>query len=251
MRALALTAALLLAACAQPREAAAESVADARETVAEAVAPAVVDVQVAAAEALVPVLVGVREAVQEALPLAPAEPAPRASVSPAAVALIVRWEITSPGYYTQRLQRPVWPGGASGVTWGVGYDGGHQARGTILRDWQAHPAAAELANTAGHVGQAAKAALPAYRHILTPFPLAEQVFTAATLPAYEALAARTFRNGWDALPADARGALTSTVYNRGAAMGGDRRREMRALRDETIAWIVTLVLAGIFFWPHY
>ena len=34
------------------------------------------------------------------------------------------------------------------------------------------------------------------------------------------------------------------------AQAGDLHA-VRALRDETIAWIVTLVLAGIFFWPHY
>ena len=51
---------------------------------------------------------------------------PQDHVSPAAVAHIVRWEITSPAYYDKRLRWPIWPGGASGVTWCIGYDGGHQ-----------------------------------------------------------------------------------------------------------------------------
>ncbi len=32
----------------------------------------------------------------------------------------------------------------------------------------------------------------------------------------------------------AQGALTATVYNRGAGMAGDRRREMRELRDTCV-----------------
>lgn len=219
MKALRLLPLVLLAGCAQqpvPSGAAEQEVQAAREAV---------------AEALVPTLVAAREIVQEALP---EQAPPLPTVSPRAVALIVRWEITSPAYYTQRLQRPIWPGAASGVTWGVGYDGGHQTSARILADWSAHPNAEELATTSGIVGTRAREALPRYRHIITPLEPAQDVFAGSTLPAYDALAARAFRNGWDGLPADARGVLTSLVFNRGASMGGDRRREMRALRDECV-----------------
>jgi hypothetical protein len=185
----------------------------------------------AVAEALVPTLVAAREIVQEALP--EIEPPPP-TVSPRAVALIVRWEISSPAYYVQRLQRPIWPGAASGVTWGVGYDGGHQTSARIRADWTMHPSADELATTSGIVGTRAREVLPRYRHILTPLGWAQEVFAGSTLPAYDALAARTFRDGWDGLPPDARGVLTSLVFNRGASMRGDARREMRALRDECV-----------------
>jgi GH24 family phage-related lysozyme (muramidase) len=37
--------------------------------------------------------------------------------------------------------------------------------------------------------------------------------------------------GVEELPADAQGALFSLVYNRGTAMEGDRRMEMRTIRD--------------------
>jgi hypothetical protein len=208
-----------------------EGAAQVREAVAEPAAEA----QVSVAEAVVPAIVGAREIVQDVLP--PSEALPETAmggVSPAAVALIVRWEISGPAYYTARLQRPVWPGAASGVTWGVGYDGGHQTRQVIARDWVVHPHAPELATTSGIVGTRARAALPAYRHILTPLPMAQDVFADSTLPTYAALTERTFRDGWDRLPADARGALVSVVFNRGASMRGDARREMRALRDECV-----------------
>ena len=71
---------------------------------------------------------------------------------------------------------------------------------------------------------------------LTPLDMAERVFIETALPAYHALTARTFRNGWDRLPPNAQGALVATVYNRGAAMAAgkspnDPRKEMRHLRD--------------------
>ena len=182
-------------------------------------------------QVVVPAVVAAREAVQDVVP-------PRAvardEVSPAAVKHIVRWEITSQAYYTKRLRWPIWPGGASGVTWCIGYDGGHQTRPVILRDWSGHKHAERLANTSGLTGQKAKAALPKWRDIETAYPDCEDVFRDVTLPAYRSLAKRTFRNGWDKLPWDAQDSLTATVYNRGAGMTGDRRREMRALRDECV-----------------
>ena len=185
----------------------------------------------AVGQVVVPAVVAAREAVQEVVP-------PRAvardEVSPAAVKHIIRWEITSQSYYTKRLRWPIWPGGASGVTWCVGYDGGHQTRAVIARDWSEHQHVDRLVNTSGLTGQAAKAALPQWRDIETAYPACEDVFRDVTLPAYRRLAKRTFRNGWDKLPWDAQDSLTATVYNRGAGMTGDRRREMRVLKDECV-----------------
>ena len=173
----------------------------------------------------------VRSAVQSVVPPAPVVDRPQDEVSPAAVAHIVRWEITGQAYYNQRLRWPIWPGGASGVTWCIGYDGGHQTAPVIRRDWAEHAAVDRLATTAGVTGAAAKAVLPRYRDIATSFDYCERIFRNVTLPAYQRLARRTFANGWGALPPDAQGSLTATVYNRGASMVGSRRDEMRKLRD--------------------
>lgn len=184
--------------------------------------------QAVVAEVSLPAIIEVRAAIEAVAPT-PAKPV--CSVSAEAVALIVRYEVTSPSYYTARLQMPIWPGAQSGVTWGVGYDGGHQTRSRILGDWSAHTHAERLAETAGVIGPHAKALLPALADIRTPYAYAADVFAAATLPSYCELTARTYRDGWAALPEHAQGALVATVYNRGAGMQGDRRREMRTMRD--------------------
>ena len=95
----------------------------AQDDAAVVVAPAVEAVESAVAETAVPVIVAVQDAVQSALPAPIAAPAALPLVSPAAAALIVRWEVSSPAHYTRRLDRPIWPQGASGITWGIGYDG--------------------------------------------------------------------------------------------------------------------------------
>lgn len=180
-------------------------------------------------------LTGPLLAAQEALAdLTPVLPPPEPANGPcrrAGAALIVRWEVSSPAYYRQRLERPIWPGGASGVTWGIGYDGGHQVRATIEDDWREHQAVARLATTAGITGQQARSILGQYRDIPTSFDYASRVFEDRSLVEYERRAERAFRTDLAALRPNACAALVSLVYNRGASMTGDSRREMRAIRD--------------------
>lgn len=152
----------------------------------------------------------------------------------AAAALIIRWEISGQERYERALRFPVWPGGASGVTWGVGYDGGHQSRAAIADDWGAHAQRDRLAETAGLTGSRAKAALPAYRDIDTAYAYAAEVFETRSLLEYERRTGRVFRAGFADLRPNACAALVSLVYNRGAATVGDSRREMRAIRDECV-----------------
>ncbi|KAF1698036.1 hypothetical protein CSC62_07525 [Pseudoxanthomonas jiangsuensis] len=177
-------------------------------------------------------MAAVRDAVQAVVP--PPAAGEARLVSPAAAAHIVRWEVTSAAHYARRLQWPIWPGGASGVTWGIGYDGGHQGARTIAQDWAAHPDVARLAATAGITGTAARAALPRFRDIVVPFGEAEQVFVEVSLPVYHRTTVRAYGEGVLALPADARGALVGNTYNRGGSMVGDRNREKRAIRDTCI-----------------
>lgn len=185
-------------------------------------------------EAVSDTLTGPLVAAQEALAdPAPVLPPPTTPCRRSAASLIVRWEVSSPAYYQQRLERPLWPGGASGVTWGVGYDGGHQPASIIAEDWRVHVAVARLAETAGITGNDAKAALPRFRDIRTPFDYATQVFEERSLIEYERRARRAFE-GFDLLRPNACAALVSLVYNRGAAMTGDSRREMRAIRDDCV-----------------
>ncbi len=244
---LSLAAALALCACSVPPavqvqvqvQAAQVAVAatDTVEQVQAAIADPVEDAQHGIAAALVPAVVAVQDVMVDVLP-APSAPALAAAaapeVSPAAVALIVGFEIISPAYYTRRLQSPVWPGGASGATIGIGYDLGHASRQGILDDWASHPQLQRLLPAAGVMGAPARQLVRSMRDVRTPLADAQRVFAAATLPTYDALTARAYANGWDALLPNARGSLTATVYNRGASMRGDRRREMRELRDTCV-----------------
>lgn len=234
VRAVLLSATLILAACApqapqQAQEESAEIVAEAREDAADVVVPAVLQAQANTAEVAVPAIVRVQEFIQSALPepAVPAEPL----VSPAGVAFIVRWEIGSAAAYTRKFQAPVWPGGASGATIGIGDDLGYQTAYMIGASWRAHPQLERLLPATGVVGQQAQALVNTMRDVRTPYAYAEQVFAESVLPRYHALTRRTFENGWDGLSPTARDALVSTVYNRGAAMTGKRRTEMRVLRD--------------------
>lgn len=191
-------------------------------------------VQDAVAAAVGPAVVALQESVQTIASIASIQPATPA-ISPAAVALIVRWEVTSESLYSRRYESPLWPGGASGVTWGIGYDGGHQTRQRIGQDWSAHEAAARLQATSGITGAAAKPLAGQLSDVRVPFAMASGVFEQASLPQYRASARRSFgAERFDGIPADAQGGLVSLVYNRGAGMAGPARSEMRAIRDECL-----------------
>lgn len=188
----------------------------------------------AVSDALAQPLVAAQEALSDLAPVLPL-PEPRdAACRRAAAALIVRWEVSSPAYYRSRLERPIWPGGASGVTWGIGYDGGHQPRAVIADDWHEHEAVDRLATTAGTTGQRARSILGQYRDIRTAFDYASRVFEDRSLIEYERRTERAFRKGFTELRPNACAALVSLVYNRGASMTGDSRREMRVIRDECV-----------------
>lgn len=182
------------------------------------------------ADALSRVSLGISEVAASVAPHAPVT----ANVHPDAVDLIVRWEVSSRARYDARFRGVIWPGGASGPTWGIGYDGGHQLRATIHNDWLGHPEVARLVTTSGVTGTAVKARLPEWRGIDTPFDYAMWVFRFRTLLEYERRAARAFRDGWDTLPWLTQGALVSLVYNRGASVQGASRAEMRTIQRDCV-----------------
>ena len=151
----------------------------------------------------------------------------------ASMRLILRFEVGGgEEYYTRFLQAPTWPGEASGVTIGVGYDLGYNLPATIRNDWQAHlpPAITErLVACAGKKGTTAQAALPSVRDIVIPWSAAFAVYQAVTIPKFFDLTRRTFPHVEDTHP-NCQGALLSLVFNRGGSLEGDRRTEMRAIK---------------------
>jgi len=67
--------------------------------------------------------------------------------------------------YNRFLIHPEWPGAASGVTIGVGYDLGYNSAAVIRQDWAASDDVNQLATAAGITGSRARAILSAYRAI--------------------------------------------------------------------------------------
>src|SRR6266568_107547 len=126
-----------------------------------------------------------------------------------------------------------WPGGASGITIGLGYDLGYESAGDFQNDWQPLLSAGDfttLSQVVGLKATQAQSKASGLKTIKIKNSDAQQVFLERSVPKYQALTQQAFP-GVDDLPADAQGALFSLVYNRGTSMNGDRRAEMRAIRD--------------------
>jgi GH24 family phage-related lysozyme (muramidase) len=156
-----------------------------------------------------------------------------ADFSPKALRMILDFEgLNQPGK---------WPGGTSGVTIGIGYDLGYVPVDQYESDWgeRLQPEARNrLKDAVGLRAIRAKSRAPQLADLRIRRAPSEEVFVQRTIPLYTVRAAQAFP-GFEALPADAQGALVSLVYNRGASMVDDspedRRREMRAIRDAVAA----------------
>jgi hypothetical protein len=171
-----------------------------------------------------------------------------AEASAQLVGLPARPELTSEGrallyefevgggqdYYDRYLARPTWPGFASGVTVGVGYDCGYNSTEVIRQDWRRFAERERLAATAGITGSVAKGRIAALRDIVIRWELAEDVFEEVTVARFYALCGRTYPR-FEALHPNAQAALLSLTFNRGDSMAGPRRAEMRAIRELTRA----------------
>jgi GH24 family phage-related lysozyme (muramidase) len=121
---------------------------------------------------------------------------------------------------------PDWPGGASGVTIGYGYDLGYNTEVDLRLEWGFLPSETidRLASVIGLTGDNAHATIYGLRNIrLSPVDCAF-VFRRTSWPK----AGHQMLTVFDAmaLPPDCFGALQSLVYNRGTSLVGDRRREM-------------------------
>lgn len=160
------------------------------------------------------------------LPAAPSMPPSDAQVSEKALQLILSFEgLDQPGK---------WPGVASGISLGRGYDLGYHTFDQFQGDWGPHLSAAamqRLARAIGKRGQAAKKMAPQFADIRVTAAAADEVFKRSTLPRIKANTRVAFP-GVTALPPDAQGALASLVYNRGTDMNPakDKRKEMREVR---------------------
>ena len=155
-------------------------------------------------------------------------------------------------------EHPYWPGGASGVTIGIGYDLGYHTANEFVGDWLAldEPTRSRLALCCGSKADTARALVSdaTIRNLVIPIATAQSVFQDISLPKYCGLTETAFPGVGGLCPA-AQAALVSLIYNRGASMQGDRRTEMRAIvplvAAQDYAGIASqLTLMGDRLWPH-
>lgn len=147
--------------------------------------------------------------------------------------LVLEFEVGGgENYYNKFLKNPVWPEGQSGVTIGVGYDLGYVNKTEFSEDWKDLPKETfdRLYKVVGIKGYNAKNLIKGLKDITIPWDLALKVFNNKTVTKFYNLTRQTFPN-FDNLPEDAKGGLVSLVFNRGNALEGDRRREMKLIRD--------------------
>lgn len=161
-------------------------------------------------------------------------------ISDKAFDLIVEFEVTSQQVYTAKYQRPTWPGGASGVTIGIGYDVGYATSAELHADFDTLLPAAMVTGLERAIGVTGAAAPPLAQELAASVGVAWNaaigVHRSKVIPRWAGLTERSLPNT-EGLSGDAFGALVSLTYNRGAsfATAGDRYVEMRAIKADMTA----------------
>jgi hypothetical protein len=177
-------------------------------------------------------------------------PEPCADLPTRVVSFIAREEVGGRGFYDAQCARPTWPGGASGVTIGVGYDLGYQSG--FAADWSDLLTPTQMADLRPWLGRKGEVAKPGPAQLTTitiPWHAAWTAFIRRTLP-QEIAATRATFTGPAALPPLCFGVLVSLVYNRGTGMSDTAghpgsRKEMRDIRDAIAAGRMTDVPAAL------
>jgi hypothetical protein len=160
--------------------------------------------------------------------------------------LIIEQEVSGEKVYLKRYQHPERPGGASGITIGIGYDCGYSSPAQIRKDWAGRIPDAMIevlaSRCAGLKGQAAQDRLAEVRpKVVVPWAAAIGEFYDVEVPRWLARCRAVLPN-FDLLPPDCAGALVSLAYNRGPSFTippakdiNGRYAEMRAIRALMVA----------------
>jgi GH24 family phage-related lysozyme (muramidase) len=175
---------------------------------------------------------GADDALQQALA---AVPDPLPALTAAGITFIGRAEVASAGAYQRSYRHPIWPGGESGVTIGIGYDLRFVNEPQLRADWSTQLPDAAIARLIAVLGKPGTAALAdSVSDVDVPLHAAVAAFVARTLPQTIASVRAIYPQVDDLAPARL-SALVSLVYNRGARLT-DRdavkqdRREMREIK---------------------
>ena len=152
-------------------------------------------------------------------------------ISRKSIDLIIQHEIGGRAVYEKRYQKPIWAGGDSGCTIGIGYDLGYVTEKQFFSDWQGLNLnfLNALKRFCGVKGEIVKTMLRGeVLNVVIPYNMAYDVFVKKSIPKYYAMTKKIYPE-LDSLNEDTRGALVSMVYNRGAKLDGDSRKEMKAI----------------------
>jgi len=155
-------------------------------------------------------------------------------LSKKAIDLIIQFEVGGRTYYEKKLQSPIWAGGDSGITIGMGYDCGYVSEKQFFQDWgnQLTPNFLDpLRKVIGLKGIQAKQMLRGeLLQVKISYNQAYEVFVKCSVPKYFKLTKAIYPE-LETLNEDTQGALVSMVYNRGNKVEGDSRVEMKAIVD--------------------
>ena len=154
-------------------------------------------------------------------------------ISKKAIDLIIQHEVGGRAVYEKRYQKPIWAGGDSGLTIGLGYDIGYVKEAQLFSDWQGLNLnfLNALKRFCGVKGEVVKTMMRGeVLNVIIPYNIAYEVFVKKSIPKYYALTKKIYPQ-LDELNEDTRGALVSMVYNRGAKIDGESRKEMKKIVD--------------------
>ncbi len=157
------------------------------------------------------------------------------AINKAIMAFEVSWSPVS-GFdvYNRKYRKPIVPdpeNTSSGVTIGIGYDCGQYSANKIRLDWQSvlplHMVNA-LTRVSGLKKQQAVKSLQLVDDVDVPIEAALQVFYNTTIFDFAKQASKIYPALFNLHPVE-QSVIVGLVYNRGAALNGDRRREMKQL----------------------
>ncbi|MFN8307798.1 MAG: hypothetical protein U0T79_13560 [Ferruginibacter sp.] len=160
--------------------------------------------------------------------------------------------------YNRKYRKPIVPdpvNTSSGVTIGIGYDCGQYSANKIKLDWQSVlplNMVNALTSVAGLKMQQAVKQLPSVKNVDVPIESALQVFYNTTIFEFARKAAAIYPDLFKLDPVE-QSVIVGLVYNRGASLDGDRRREMKglvaAIKNDDEKGIADLIRSMARLWP--
>ena len=160
------------------------------------------------------------------------KPEPFPPLATNGVAFIALEETGGLAYYDDVSRFPHYPGEASGITLGVGYDLRFHSENQFRNDWGDHLSQAvldELSKDIGQKGTKKRVKVLKNLGIDIPFKFAWPVFIKTLLPNHYSKTEGIYQS-LPRLPDLCRSVLVSLVYNRGVKLSGGTRTEMKNIQ---------------------